>query len=227
MIVTYIHQKACNARAFSMVRVLVVFIIAINCCRTLNAIPPHEMTMTGLNDSLLIDRDGNRYSIKKMLDNNLWMTTNLKSNIPDSYCYGNIKENCEQYGRLYTWESAQKGCNLLGEGWRLPADDDWQKLATSYGLPLDSVDYRVGAYKALLKDGNSQFNALLGGGRDTNGKYARLDAHGFYWTASEVNDSAAVFYNFGKGSHRLYRQDDGEKSEAFAVRCVKKPGMVK
>ena len=226
MIAKLINLEACNARAIGMLSVLTVFIIAVGFCGHLYAMPTHNMKSSGLNDSLLIDRDGNKYSIKKMLDNNLWMTANLKLNIPDSYCYGNIKENCEQYGRLYTWESAQKGCSVLGEGWRLPTDDEWQKLATAYGLPLDSVDYRVGAYKALMKDGNAAFNALLGGGRDTDGKYARLDAHGFYWTATEINDSAAVFYNFGKGSHRLYRQDGGEKSEAFAVRCVKKPGIV-
>jgi uncharacterized protein (TIGR02145 family) len=34
------------------------------------------------------------------------MTTNLKLNIPDSYCYDNADENCEQYGRLYTWKAA-------------------------------------------------------------------------------------------------------------------------
>ncbi len=31
----------------------------------------------------------------------------------------------------------------------------------------------------------------------------------------------AVFFNFGKGSKGLYRQNEGEKVRAFAVRCVK------
>jgi uncharacterized protein (TIGR02145 family) len=43
-----------------------------------------------------------------MPDNKLWMTTNLKINIPGSYCYGDMGQNCEQNGRLYTWESANK-----------------------------------------------------------------------------------------------------------------------
>jgi hypothetical protein len=30
-----------------------------------------------------------------------------------------------------------------------------------------------------------------------------------------------LFYNFGKGSTALYRQLDGEKERAFAVRCVR------
>jgi len=227
MIAKFIHLKAQKARAIQMLAVLTAFNITVSSYGVLYSMPPYQRINEELNDSLLIDRDGNRYSVKKMLDNNLWMTTNLKLNIPDSYCYGGVKENCEQYGRLYTWESAQKGCNSLGEGWGLPTDDEWQKLARSYGMPLDSADYRIGAFNALLNNGSAQFNALLGGGRETDGKYARLDAHGFYWTGTEINKSAAVFYNFGKGSRRLYRQDGGEKSEAFSVRCLKKPGTIK
>jgi uncharacterized protein (TIGR02145 family) len=61
---------------------------------------------------------------------------------------------------------------------------------------------------------------LLGGGRDEGGQYARLEAHGFYWTATEDSQGTAVFYNFAKGQLALFRQDEGEKGQAFAVRCV-------
>jgi uncharacterized protein (TIGR02145 family) len=173
-------------------------------------------------DSFLVDRDGNRYPIKKMPDNNLWMTANLKLNIPDSYCYENKKENCEQYGRLYTIKSAQKGCALLGEGWRLPTIDEWRQLGRYYGgSPEDSSENRKKAYKALLYGGSAEFDAILGGGRETNGKYARLNAHGFYWTATANNSTTFWFMNFGKGSQSHYRQDGGEKLEAFSVRCVR------
>ena len=180
--------------------------------------------MSRKQDSVLIDSDGNRYSVRKMPDNNLWMTTNLKLNIPESYCYDNATENCDRYGRLYTWESAHKACRLLGEEWRLPTEGAWQQLtvAASPGFSGDSIDFRKSAYKALLQDGSAQFNALLGGGRDPDGKYKRLDAHGFYWTATENDSTNAWYYNFGKGSQSLYRQNEGEKSMAISVRCIKK-----
>jgi uncharacterized protein (TIGR02145 family) len=73
----------------------------------------------------------------------------------------------------------------------------------------------------MLKPGNAQFNALLSGGREPDGQYARLDAHGFYWVATESDSNAAWFINFGKGSQTLYLQDNGEKTDAFSVRCVK------
>jgi len=188
---------------------------------------PFKMSMAGLEDTVLTDRDGNRYPIKKMPDNNLWMTVNLQVNMPCSYCYENVKENCEHYGRLYTWESAQKGCLLLGEGWRLPTNNEWQQLVRYYAVAADTVEYRKSAYKALLYGGSAEFNALLGGGRAPDSQYARLDAHGFYWTATQSDTSTAWFYNFGKGSQALYQQDAGEKTRAFSVRCMKKMDRLK
>jgi len=50
--------------------------------------------------------------------------------------------------------------------------------------------------------------------------YSRKEAHGFYWTATENDSTAAWYYNFGKGSLALYQQDGGEKKGGFSVRCV-------
>jgi uncharacterized protein (TIGR02145 family) len=211
-----------GARAVPDSMVVAIFLTAVVSCSTTNQIRLQQTRSPKLNDSLLVDRDGNRYTIRKMLDNNLWMTANLKLNIPDSYCYENVKENCEQYGRLYTWESAQKGCSLLGPGWRLPTNDEWQQLTKHYSFPKDSIDYRKRAYKALLYGGSAGFNALLSGGRSVDGKYARLGAHGFYWTATESDSSTAWLYNFGKGGQFINRHNDGEKSSAISVRCIKK-----
>src|SRR3954463_10330477 len=54
-----------------------------------------------------------------------WTTDNLKVDTAGSYCYEDTELNCRRYGRLYTWESAQRGCQSLGDGWRLPTDDEW------------------------------------------------------------------------------------------------------
>lgn len=224
----FMNTLISGAKAIGNVGAIIIFVFAIGSFRAIKPMHALKMRMAGLQDSLLIDRDGNRYPIKKMLDSNIWMTANLKLNIPDSYCYENVKENCEQYGRLYTWESAQKGCTLLGEGWRLPTNDEWRQLAKYCGgFPEDSSESRKKAYKALLYRGSIEFNALLGGGREADGKYARLNAHGFYWTATESDSSTAWFCNFGKGSQSLYRQNDGEKLEALSVRCVKKLDILK
>ena len=161
-------------------------------------------------------------SVKKMADGKEWTTANLNVTTPSSSCYDNAESNCRRYGRLYAWESAQRVCQSLGDGWRLPTDDEWMQLARHYGgTGNDSPEKGKAAYTALLSGGTSGFNAVLGGNRSIDGKYERLEAHGFYWTASENDTTTAPFYNFGKGSQALYRQPQGEKQMAISVRCVR------
>jgi uncharacterized protein (TIGR02145 family) len=164
---------------------------------------------------------GATYSSKRMADGKQWTTHNLDVNIVPSYCYEDAELNCRQYGRLYTWESAQRGCQSLGAGWRLPANDEWRQLAKQYGgVRDDSDDGGKAAYNALVIGGSSGFNAVFGGGRSEDGRYARLQAHGFYWTASESGRGSAWLYNFGQ-ARILNRHNDGEKQRALSVRCVR------
>ena len=161
-------------------------------------------------------------SSKRMADGKEWTTANLNVNTPPSYCYEDLELNCHRYGRLYTWESAQRGCQSLGDGWRLPTDDEWRQLAQHHGgVGNDAPDKGKAAYTALVSGGPSGFNAVLGGNRSIDRKYERREAHGFYWTVSENDPLTAPFYNFGKGSQALYRQPQGQKQMAVSVRCVR------
>src|SRR5581483_622851 len=142
---------------------------------------------------------GTTYRAKRMADGKEWMTRNLDVPTAPSYCYEEAAENCRRYGRLYTWESASQACLSLRDGWRLPTDNEWRKLAKAYGgVSQDSEDKGKAAYKALVAGGSAGFDALLGGGRSSDGQYARLEAHGFYWTATEMDSSNGWFYNFGQ-----------------------------
>jgi uncharacterized protein (TIGR02145 family) len=156
-----------------------------------------------------------------MPDGNQWTTTNLNVAADPSYCYDDVEAHCRRYGRLYTWESALRACRSLGDGWRLPTNADWQRLAKHYGgVRDDADDGGKAAYSALLIGGRAGFNVVMGGGRDAEGKYARLDAHGFFWTATESAQTTAWFYNFGRGGLILNRHGDGLKAMALSVRCI-------
>ncbi len=106
------------------------------------------------------------HSSLRMPDGNEWLTENLRLDTAESYCFGNREANCRRYGRLYTWESAQRACRSLGDRWRLPTDDDWRALASHYGGAYDGAEGSgKSAYRALLAEGGSGFNAVFGGGR--------------------------------------------------------------
>lgn len=161
-------------------------------------------------------------AFKLMPDGKRWLTENLDIDVPASSCYGNDRRACHRYGRLYTWTAAQVACQIVGGDWRLPTENEWRLLAKRYGgVYGESTDSGKTAFRALIAGGNSGFNALLGGGGDAEGhEYSRLEAHGFYWTASESGSMGATFMNFGRGSEGLYRQPNGEKQRRFSVRCV-------
>src|SRR5688572_14032241 len=141
---------------------------------------------------------GATYSSTRIADGKQWTTQNLNVNTAQSYCYEDAERNCRQYGRLYTWQSARRGCQSLGDGWCVPTDDE-RGLAKHYGGLLEnSADGANATYRALVAGGTSGFNAMLGGSR-IFGRYERLEAHGLYWTASDNGSTSAPFYNFGKG----------------------------
>jgi uncharacterized protein (TIGR02145 family) len=159
---------------------------------------------------------------RPMADGKQWTVNNLNVNIGSSFCYGDAEPNCRRYGRLYTWESARRACQSLGDAWRLPTSDEWKQMAKHYGgIRDDSGDGGRAAFTALLSGGSAGFNALLGGNRSVDGNYERSQAHGLYWTASETGPGSAIFYNFGQGGQALNRQNEGEKQMAMSVRCVR------
>ena len=164
---------------------------------------------------------GTSPSSRRMADGKEWTTANLDVDASPSYCYDDAEANCRRFGRMYTWASAQRVCQSLGGGWRLPTDDEWRQMAKHYGgVSSDSADKGKAGFTALMPGGSSGFNAVLGGNR-SNGKYARGDEHGFYWTASANDPASAPYYNFGKNGGAVHRQPEGEKEMAISVRCIR------
>jgi hypothetical protein len=75
-------------------------------------------------------RDGQTYQTIK-IDNQVWMAENLNYRTSSgSWCYDNSSDNCEKYGRLYTWETAKGVCP---SGWHLPSTKEWSVLIANLG----------------------------------------------------------------------------------------------
>ncbi len=169
----------------------------------------------------VLSQDSEDIRSRLMPDGKIWTLENLPIETAQSFCHQDDSLSCNRYGRLYTWGAAMEVCETLGTGWRLPTNEEWQALAKVYGGFYDDSDDRGhAAYTSLREGGKAEFNALLGGNREADGSYQRIEAHGFYWTSTEHSEDEAWFYNFGKGSELLNRHI-GSKAEAVSVRCIK------
>lgn len=146
----------------------------------------------------------------------VWLSENLNYSMDGSYCFDDDSENCEIFGRLYTWDAAMKACP---EGWRLPSDDDFytlQKFAGGLdaGLQLKSTSW--------FGNDTYNFSVISTGYRNTSSRYVDLGKYAFFWTSTEnqYNHEQAGDFRFEKNSsmHGSFKDD---KINGFSVRCIK------
>jgi len=181
-------------------------------------------------DDILKDIDGNQYETIQ-IGSQIWMAENLRvTRTPNgdtavSYCYGDREENCELFGRLYTWETAFHVCP---KGWHLPSDEEWQQLEVELGLTTEEASlwgWRGSLHGDLLKEGGtSGFNAQLAGYKDGtvfwDGRYFDMGYFGAFWTRTQYDSLRAVAY-FVYALYPSVLRGDYDKTAAFSVRCIK------
>ena len=174
-------------------------------CPNLAGNPNNKGCPTAITDT----RDNQSYPVV-IIGKQVWLGKNLNYNTNNSWCYLELPQACQRVGRLYTWEAAKNACP---EGWHLPTDDEVQNLLKFYDGDGNK------AYQALIEGGSSNFNALLGGYRSTDGSFLFLGALGLYWSATEADGGDAYYYYFFGDDQRLFRLDDGQ-GFGFSVRCL-------
>lgn len=184
--------------------------------------------------SMTDSRDGKTYKTVKIGDQ-VWMAENLNYQTGDSKCYENKPENCEKYGRLYTWNDALTACP---DGWHLPSKEEFEELREVIGGLIG------GGKKLKSRRGWSSFDeGESGNGSDAFG-FAALPA-GMYCSGCDDSGNGRGEYDYeGRGAsfwssteHEKYKDHahilnlnhyyegvfiaDGSKDVGFSVRCVK------
>lgn len=177
-------------------------------------------------------RDGQTYRTVK-IDHQEWMAENLKYKTKNSSC---IQEDCEWYGRIYTWKGAMNACP---PGWHLPSEYDFitlinnvggkfsnqfegERTYTSAGAVLKSKDHLWEGENGKDKYGMDMKPAayLVGCGTDFDGEPNGGDCY-FLWTSTENGSFVVRFGLRGASSDAVLYSDGASKSDRFSVRCLK------
>lgn len=141
--------------------------------------------------------------------NRTWMAENLSTDAHGSCCYNYSQEQCNKYGKLYTWDAAQKACP---SGWHLPSESEWDELITYLG-----GEDQAGA--VLKAGGSSGFNALLAGLSDTRG-FSLLGFCGGFWSSTPFDKTHAWYYYLNNRDGSVTKTYFST-SYGFSVRCIK------
>ena len=186
-------------------------------------------------------RDDQTYETVTLGDQT-WLAQNLNYEADNSWCYGDAPENCETYGRLYSWEAAMDACP---DGWHLPSDQEWSALI-KYLDPLsrpNAVLTESRTAGGLMKTGTiedgtglwtepnegatnaSGFSVVPGGERVPTpaGLFNLLGQHAFFWTSTEYDSSSAGFKTMDYGHSGVTKgtsTTNMTKAYALSVRCL-------
>jgi len=170
-------------------------------------------------------RDKQQYYYVK-IGEQTWMAENMNydTKTTGSVCYKNDLANCNQYGRLYDWETAKKVCP---SSWHLPSKDEWQILVDLAG-GKDDAGNKLKA-TSVWWDGKGStggtddygFSALPGGYSHSEADFYDIGNVSDWWTATEVDVDANKAYNWytRNRSYNISLYND-DKSNLHSVRCV-------
>jgi len=187
-------------------------------------------------------RDGRAYRTVK-IGRLTWTAENLNYETDNSWCYGDYgggkywnygggNPNCDEYGRLYDWETAKTVCP---PGWYLPSHRDWGDLWRAVGGRPYFDGWSVAGKKLKAKTawenhlGESGggtddygFSALPGGGR-YDGVFHKAGFFGNWWDATDYDSADAYLWRVYH-DEKFVRDRTLSKSSGLSVRCVQGVG---
>ena len=184
--------------------------------------------LVGFPGTMTDERDGREYKtteivlearsfgrvIAKLMDQT-WLAENMAYEVEGSRCYADSKENCEKYGRLYTWDQAMKACP---EGWHLSDWEDFDALVKLAGKVSKDFKSKTG-WGGTDKYG---FSALPAGEYDViSQRYENLGRASYIWTSETYG-----YFGDSPSSPRTFELADLSwwhhmRSMGYSVRCIK------
>jgi uncharacterized protein (TIGR02145 family) len=172
-------------------------------------------------EDLFDDRDGQTYRTIT-IGSQTWMAENLNYENEDSFCFEYEEENCERYGRLYPWESAQLACP---DGWHMPSPEEFNTLIDLVGgkavagARLKSMEgWETGA----VSTDDYGFTALPAGRRGYYHDFTDKTLGAYFWSNSRVQNSTAAYnMDLRFDSDSAMVRDNPDAHDGNSVRCIR------
>lgn len=173
--------------------------------------------------SFIDSRDGQSYKYAK-IGFQLWMTENLKTKKGQWTCYDDNPENCEKYGMLYDWNTANKVCP---EGWHLPMSQEWDELFTYVG-GRDKAGIALKSKEGWMNgvgSNSADFSVLPAGAMNDKKLFVNRGYSAFFWSSTESKREMVEIIGFNH-ENQFVSVGQSAKYFKFSVRCVKDRDVV-
>jgi len=204
------------------------------------------MLISGTVKSQVKDVSGNSYETVT-IGKQVWMAVNLNTSkfrngdsIPEAksaldwekaanegkpaWCYYfNYTSKGLVYGKLYNWFAVTDKRGLAPEGWHIPTDVEWDKLAAALGgnaAATRKLKSKTGWDDETNGSNESGFNGMPGGKRTADGEFEDEGAYGYWWSSTAENEGLAFNRNLNSDDFAFDRASSF-KGAGFSVRCVK------
>ena len=144
-------------------------------------------------------RNGELIKQAKTEEEWLWATENK---VPAWCYYNNDPANGTKYGYLYNWYAINDPRGLAPKGWKIPSQQEYQKLLDYFKTPQPGVSIQL--KPAGYRLDTSTFNFI--------------DQIGFWWTSDEDGENARFATFAVEKSHLSF--GSGLKSLGLSVLCI-------
>jgi uncharacterized protein (TIGR02145 family) len=226
---------------WSLVSGVFLFSVFLSACsegeeEVVKTISDYEMNGMTIKNGIYTDKRNDReYRITKinkplsLADDNfsLWFAENLdyvdSTLEKSSWCYENSKDSCKVYGRLYTWEAAQKACP---EGWHLPTHEEWNELYQAVsdriepaGTKLKTIDHWQNAESILQGSNRYGFYGLPAGRKNVEGGWLPTGKFAYFWSSSAFSEDAAYGWQLTYETD-MFNYGEYYKGHGMSVRCM-------
>lgn len=187
-----------------------------------------EMLAAGKYYEILDERDYRMYKTV-IIGNQTWVAQNINYEYKvngkayGNYCYGDNSENCEVYGRLYTYAASIDSVKLFEEtdnkygydhaawtvddaqgvcpeNFHVPSIQEWKDLVANVGgsqKALAELKSMMGWPEGKNGTDDYGFSVAPAGERLENGQYIGIDNAAIFWSSTANRTSTAIPVSWG------------------------------